>query len=52
MQVDEESCDNENAPEHRGIQTVEFQSLRMYTFYKTVAESLFLYIILNRFFQS
>ena len=33
MQVDEESCDNQNAPEHRGIQTVEFQSLRMYTFY-------------------
>ena len=33
MQVDEESCDNQNAPEHGGIQTVEFQSLRSYTFY-------------------
>ena len=41
MQVDEESCDNQNAPEHGGIQTVEFQSLRIYTFLsKTFAEFL------------
>ena len=33
MQVNEESYDNQNAPEHGGIQTVEFQSIIIYTFY-------------------
>ena len=45
MQVDEESCDNENAPEHRGIQTVEFQSLRMYNFCLKRLLNLYFYIL-------
>ena len=52
MQVDEESCDNQNAPQHGGIQTVKFQKLRIDTLKRLLDFYFYSCIIFNRFFQS